>query len=311
MKNQKSFSPKSKKPFSAKAPARFDKSERQGSKFSPNSKPRFRADTEYVSPSNEKTMTKQNREVSLRAPKGFRVTMGFHAVREALKVRPQSIQKIYLRAGWESSADLKEISLEAKAAKVSVETKSERELETLGTAHQGLAALIQGNPTWDWETPSEDLTSRVLVLDGIEDVHNLGAVLRTAWLMGTKGIFIPEDLAVGLTPTVHKVACGGAEHVPVAPVTNFSAPIETLKQQGFWVFGLSHKAKKSIFDLKIPEKVIWAIGAEDKGLRSTTERLCDELVSIPQLAPGASYNASVATAMALLETYRQQQIQTK
>lgn len=243
---------------------------------------------------------------SLRPSKGFRAAIGIHAVNEVLRVHPKAIQKIYLRQGWESSQELKEIAGEARALKVGIEVKSERDLETLGSSHQGLAALIEGRPTWDWQSPIEDVTSCVLVLDGIEDVHNLGAIVRTSWLMGAKGILIPEDRAVGITPTVHKVACGGMEHVPVESVVNFSAPIESLKEQGFWVFGLSHKAKKSIFDLKMPERVVWAIGAEDKGLRVTTERLCDELVSIPQMVPGASYNASVATAMALMETHRQQ-----
>ena len=143
------------------------------------------------------------------------------------------------------------------------------------------------------------------MLDGIEDPHNLGAILRTSWLTGVHGVLIPEDRAVGLTPTVHKVACGGVEHVPVEETTNFSNYAEDLKKKGYWIYGLSPRGKKSIFELDLPEKVVWAIGAEDKGMRVTTERLCDELVFIPQSSASASYNASVATAMALTETLRQ------
>ena len=145
----------------------------------------------------------------------------------------------------------------------------------------------------------------VLALDGVEDTQNLGAVLRTSWLMGVNGIIIPEDRAVGLTASVHKVACGGAEHVPIHRTNQFNTPFEHLKKAGFWVFGLSHTAKRSIYDLQIPEKVIWVLGAEDKGLRTTTEKACDELVYIPQVSPTASYNVSVSAALALAETKRQ------
>ena len=145
----------------------------------------------------------------------------------------------------------------------------------------------------------------VIALDGVEDTHNLGAILRTSWLMGVNGMIIPEDRAVGLTAAVHKVACGGVEHVPILRTNQFTQPFEQLKKDGFWVFGLSHKAERSIYDAKIPEKVIWVLGAEDKGLRSPTEKICDELFSIPQSSPAASYNVSVSAALALAETKRQ------
>ena len=93
---------------------------------------------------------------------------------------------------------------------------------------------------------------------------------------------------------------------PLMICQNFSNSLEELKKAGFWIFGLGHTGAQQIFDLKIPEKVVWAVGAEDKGLRVTTERLCDEVVKIPQLDAAASYNASVAASMALLETIRQQ-----
>jgi 23S rRNA (guanosine2251-2'-O)-methyltransferase len=118
----------------------------------------------------------------------------------------------------------------------------------------------------------------------------------------------PEDRSVGLSPTVHKVACGGVEHVPFEQYSQFHPKLEELKKQGYWVFGLSHKAEKNLFEIKIPEKVIWVLGAEDKGLRTTTERVCDELVCLPQADAAASYNVSVAAGMTLIETLRQRQV---
>lgn len=230
------------------------------------------------------------------------MVVGHHAMKEAFHVRPQSLRELWLKQGWESSQDLREYEKWAREKKMKIHVKSPSFLDRICQTHQGAVLLKEGRPSWG-ETPAE--RSVFLMLDGIEDPHNLGAILRTSWLMKVDGVMIPEDRAVGLTPTVHKVACGGVEHVPVESQVNFSAAVEELKQKGFWVFGLSHKAKKTIFDLKIPERVLWAIGSEDKGLRSTTERLCDELVSIPQATDAASYNASVATAIALTETVRQ------
>ncbi|MBX2987401.1 MAG: 23S rRNA (guanosine(2251)-2'-O)-methyltransferase RlmB [Bdellovibrionaceae bacterium] len=236
-------------------------------------------------------------------PKSWRMVTGTHAIREAFVA--SDVKVLWLRQGWESSQDLRELEEQARKARLSVEVKPVGVLDKICATHQGAVIYVDGRPTLDMDGLDNFQTSMLLMLDGLEDPHNLGAIVRTSWLTGVHGILIPEDRAVGLTATVHKVACGGAEHVPVEETTNFAGPVETLKQKGYWVFGLSHKAKKSLFDLKLPEKVIWAIGAEDKGLRIPTERLCDELVSIPQLSDAASYNASVATAMALTETLRQ------
>ncbi len=242
-------------------------------------------------------------------PKSWRIVVGHHALREAFKVFPKTNRELWLKTGFETSPELREFEEMAQKAKIKIQIKSEATLDRFCSTHQGAALLKEGQPQWD-DSVVKDF-STFLVLDGIEDPHNLGAILRTSWLMQVDGIFIPENRAVQLTPTVHKVACGGAEHVPVQTCVNFAPTTEKLKEQGFWIFGLSHKAEKTIFDFKLPEKIVWAIGAEDKGLRSTTERLCDELVSIPQISNAASYNASVATAIALSETFRQHRLSQK
>ncbi|WP_413943185.1 TrmH family RNA methyltransferase [Bdellovibrio sp. HCB-162] len=238
-------------------------------------------------------------------PREWRIVIGTHAINEVLKVRPQEVKGMWIRQGWESSNDLREMHELALESRVKVDIKPETVIEKFGSSQQGAAIFVDGAPTLDMQGLENFEKSIVLMLDGIEDPHNLGAIVRTSWLAGAQGVLIPEDRAVGLTPTVHKVACGGVEHVPVEETTNFAKYAEELKKQGYWIFGLSPRGKRSIFELDLPDKVVWAVGSEDKGLRVTTERLCDELVFIPQASSSASYNASVATAMALTETLRQ------
>lgn len=242
---------------------------------------------------------------SVSYPKSWRQVAGNHAILELIRVRPDSVKHLIIQKNWSSSADLKNLMDQFKSKKLSFEEKSDLEMQKICPSHQGAILFSDQTPQFDYMSTGWEDHSLIVALDGVEDPHNLGAIMRTSWLMGVSGIILPADRAVGLTATVHKVACGGVEHVPLVQINNFSDPFEKLKQSGFWVFGLSHKANKTIYDLKIPEKVIWVMGAEDKGLRVPTERACDELVSIPQVAADASYNVSVATAMALAETKRQ------
>ncbi len=244
-------------------------------------------------------------------PRDWRAIVGDHAIAEALRLHLDWVECLWLKQGFESSQDLKKLHLEYKNKIPKIEIKAEAFLDRLAHSHQGAALFLNRAPELDWSTLAAKKTSKIMVLDGIEDPHNLGAILRTGWLMKVDVILIPQERSVHLTPTVHKVACGGAEHVPVQIVSNFAKTLEELKKQDYWIFGLGHEGKGTLFDLKIPEKVVWCVGAEDKGLRITTERLCDEIVRIPQVDAAASYNASVAAAMALIETHRQQEILTR
>ena len=239
-------------------------------------------------------------------PRAWRMIAGTHAIRECIKVRPETIKHAIFDRNYGSQPELREIFDLLKYKKVPSEERSSAELEKLCYSHQGCVIYSSFIPTFDLhqDEPFDD-HSLIVALDGVEDPHNLGAVLRTSWLTSASGLIIPSDRAVGLTATVHKVACGGVEHVPIVIAQNFAEAFKPLKDAGFWVFGLSHKSKKTIYDLKMPEKVIWVLGSEDKGMRSTTEKACDELVSLPQVSAEASYNVSVAAAMALAETKRQ------
>jgi 23S rRNA (guanosine2251-2'-O)-methyltransferase len=166
---------------------------------------------------------------------------------------------------------------------------------------------VNDAPEVEWETLKTKPQVMVVALDGVEDPHNVGAILRTAWLMRAEALFVPESRAAHLTPSAVKVASGGAEHIPVHVEANLPSLLQSLKDMGFWIYGLSHKGERSFWQMEYPEKVAWVIGSESKGLRTPVERACDELVSIPQASAAASYNASVAAAIAMTETQRQWQ----
>lgn len=238
-------------------------------------------------------------------PKHFRIVVGNHAIQEALKAHPQWIKEAWLRNDWERSEDLRELEMSLRPFKVKIKSVAPGQLEKISSSHQGAALMLSEKPRLSWENLKSKEKSIVVALDGIEDPHNLGAIVRTSWLCGVDGVLASEHRSVGLTPVAHKVASGGLEHVPVEIVPNLAPSFEQLKNDGYWVFGLSHKSNKSLFELKIPEKIVCVIGSEDKGLRSTTEKICDELVCIPQVDAAASYNASVAAAMFLTEILRQ------
>ncbi len=238
-------------------------------------------------------------------PKHWRIAVGQHAIAEVFKVRPEKIKRLWLVKDWERRQELRELEKTAQSLRIQIESKSSIELDKLARSHQGAAVFVDGGPSIDWESLKEKKVARLLLLDGVEDPHNLGAILRTAWLMGVDGMLLPQDRAVGLTPAVHKVAAGGAEHVPIESHVNFSNIMEDLKKMGFWILALGAESKSSLHNLKLPEKILWVLGSEDKGIRGTTSRHCDEVVGIPQASNAASYNVSVAAAIALSETCRQ------
>lgn len=231
-----------------------------------------------------------------------RLVAGTHAIYELLKVNPKQISKAFFTK--ELHPQQKGQLLEAsKRFGFSAEEKSKPVLDGLYTNHQNCLVWARSRPEFNESDLKEK--SLLLFLDGVEDPHNLGAITRSSWLLNVDGIYIPDNRSVDLTPTTHKVACGGVEHVPIQSEINFKGPIERFKEIGFWVYGLSHKGKKTIFDVDLAPRTIFILGAEDKGLRSTTETMCDELVSIPQASTEASFNVSVAAALSMYEYRRQ------
>ncbi len=235
-----------------------------------------------------------------------RWVVGTHALKEVLKVRPKKIKQIIFEKGFDRNSSLRDLAALCDKQNLRIQEKHEAELKKLSMSHQGAAFEVDGLPEWNEKDLESAVPQIYLALDEIEDPHNLGAVLRTAWLMGVKAIFITARRSVQLTPTVHKVASGGAEHVAIVEVPQFEATFKRLKDAGFWIYGLSEKSSTDIGKIQFPNKTLLVLGSEEKGLRTTTQKLCDDLVSLPQTTNAASYNVSVAAAMVIFETFRQQ-----
>jgi 23S rRNA (guanosine2251-2'-O)-methyltransferase len=156
---------------------------------------------------------------------------------------------------------------------------------------------------------AEQETPFVLILDCVQDPHNLGAILRTADAAGVHAVVAPKDKAVGITETVRRVSVGAADHVPFAQVTNLARAMEKLKAAGLWLVGTSDHAKsKSIYELDLKGPLALVMGAEEKGMRRLTEENCDFLASIPMAGKVECLNVSVATGVCLFEAVRQRRL---
>ena len=145
----------------------------------------------------------------------------------------------------------------------------------------------------------------VVLLDGIVDPHNLGAIVRTAHCVGADALVIPRDRAAGATPTVSKTSAGALEHTRLVPVTNLAGSIQWLKKQGVWVAGLAAQAEQTVFQADLKGSLALVIGGEEKGLRRLVREYCDYLISIPLLGRVDSLNSSAAAAVVLYEAFRQ------
>ena len=179
--------------------------------------------------------------------------------------------------------------------------------------HQGVAANIDAARSYvDINDVLDTLTepARLLVLDGIQDPHNLGACLRVADAFGVHAVIAPKDRAVGLTATVHKVSSGAADTVAYISVTNLTRTLRQLKERNIWVIGTSEDAGHELNDVALHGSIAWVLGSEEKGLRRMTRETCDQLVRIPMLGSIESLNVSVSAGICLFETYRQQAIKS-
>lgn len=175
--------------------------------------------------------------------------------------------------------------------------------------HQGIAVQCRPLPTYtENDIPSliaKNTYQRWLILDGVQDPHNLGACLRSADGAGVTGVIIPKDRAAGITPVVRKVASGAAEMVPLVIATNLARAIEKLQDGGVFVIGLAGEATKNLYQLDLRGSIALILGSEEKGMRRLTREKCDELASLPMLGSVNSLNVSVATGVCLYEIVRQ------
>ena len=234
----------------------------------------------------------------------LRIVVGIHSCLEALKVRTEKeIQKVFLKPEWQRSSSLSKLALLSKTKGVRPEVQSLKKFNRLADNHQGVCVYVSGEPQWDWNNTKEQLT--VIVLDGIEDPKNLGAIVRTSWLMGVDGVFISHHRSVSLTPSVMKSASGGVEHIPIC-IENLKNILKLLKEKGFWVYALNNSSEHSLWKEKFEGRMAFVFGGEHSGLKPGLQKICDKQLSIPQVTKNASYNVSVAAGIVLSECQRQQ-----
>lgn len=238
-----------------------------------------------------------------------RLVFGFHAVTVLLRQRPESIAELH--AGSErTDGRMRDLLKLAGQKQVRVIAASTERLDGLAGhgRHQGIVARVSEPKRSHSLDDTLDAVSGpplLLVLDGIQDPHNLGACLRVADAAGVSAVIAPKDRAVGLNATAAKVASGAAETVPYFPVTNLARTLRELQERNIWIVGTSEDAKDDVFTADFPESVAWVLGAEGEGMRRLTREHCDELVRIPMLGSVESLNVSVSAGILLAEARRQ------
>ena len=234
---------------------------------------------------------------------------GFHAVSAKLRHAPESVLEIYL-SGDRKDARVKKFIAQAEAAGVRILQSEGDKLDGMvGTRrHQGVVAKVDATRReikLADVLDSLDENALILVLDGVQDPHNLGACLRVADAAGAHAVVAPKDRAVGLNATAVKVASGAADTVPYITVTNLARALREMQDAGVWIVGAAGEADKSIYDIDQKVPVAWVLGAEGDGLRRLTRDTCDALARIPMHGSVESLNVSVASGICLFEARRQ------
>ena len=231
---------------------------------------------------------------------------GVHAVFEALASRRIPIERIHI-ARETHSGKLKEILQAARERDIPVRKEERAVLDRLanGTVHQGIIAITAALKYSDFDSLFKPENSLVVVLDGVEDPHNLGAVIRTADACKASGVLVPERHSAPLNAAVVKASAGASAYLPIVRATNLVNAIDDLKERGLWIVGLDAAGTKdwTEFDYKGPIALV--LGGEHRGLRRLVREHCDVLVRLPMLGNVASLNISVAAAVVLYEVVRQ------
>lgn len=236
---------------------------------------------------------------------------GIHAVAAVLARRPAAVRKVTVQNG-RSDRRIQALVDAAREAKVPLEQRPTAELDAQlpGLVHQGVIARVEPARAVDENEflRTLDVAARpplILVLDGVQDPHNLGACLRTADAAGADALVVPRDRASGLTPVVRKVAAGAAETVPLVQVTNLARFLRALKDEGVWVVGTDGEADRLHHQVDLTGPLAIVLGAEGTGMRRLTREVCDHVVRLPMCGAVQSLNVSVATGVVLYEALRQ------
>jgi 23S rRNA (guanosine2251-2'-O)-methyltransferase len=237
------------------------------------------------------------------------VIYGIHAVSEALKSRGRAFEYVGV-ARERHDQKMQRIIDDCRSSGVTVRFVSREQLDRLARtpAHQGVIAVTSHKKYVDLDdilANKRGEYSFVMVLDGVEDPQNLGAVIRTADAAGADGILLPERRAVGVTGTVAKASAGASEHLPIARVTNLARSLEEMKSRNLWTVGLDERGPRSYDSLDYKMDCVIVLGAEGKGIHEHVRSRCDFLVRIPILGQVPSLNVSVAAAVVMYEVARQ------
>lgn len=238
---------------------------------------------------------------------------GIHAVREALEAG-RALERILIARGRQDKR-VEDIIRLARGYNIPVRFEERGQLDRLAESkdHQGVVAVAAARAS----TALEEILAAanagagrgekglIVLLDGVEDPHNLGAIIRTALAAGAHGVVIPERRAAGLTDTVARSSAGALAHLPIAKVTNLVRAMEELKEAGYWLIGLDERADKSYTEADYSSPVGIVLGGEGKGLHELTRKRCDFVVSLPTVGPVKSLNVSVAAGVVLFEARRQ------
>jgi 23S rRNA (guanosine2251-2'-O)-methyltransferase len=238
---------------------------------------------------------------------------GIHAVREALEAG-HAFDRIVIARGRQDTR-VEEIVQLARGRNIPLRFEDRGQLDRLAGSkdHQGVVALAAARSAATLEDILAAASAEagrgqkglIVLLDGVEDPHNLGAIIRTALASGAHGVVIPERRSAGLTDTVARASAGALAHLPVAKVTNLAQSMGELKEAGYWLIGLDEDADKSYTQADYTSPVGIVLGGEGKGLHDLTRKRCDFVVSLPTSGPVKSLNVSVAAGIVLFEALRQ------
>lgn len=236
---------------------------------------------------------------------------GLHTVHALLKSTPEKIRTLFVQSG-RNDARMQNIVVLAEQNNISIQYIAKEKLDSLSenSNHQGIAAKTVTIADYS-EVDLHNILANIktppflLILDGVQDPHNLGACLRSANAAGVHAVIAPKNNAAGITATVRKVASGAAETTPFIPITNLARTMTLLKEHGIWIYGADSDANISIYDTNWSGPIALVLGGEGKGLRRLTREHCDGMVSIPMSGTISSLNVSVATGICLFEVVRQ------
>ena len=239
------------------------------------------------------------------------IIYGFHAMESAIKNDPANLLELWVDPHRHDKR-IKQLLAVVEKQGISIEYVRKQDLEKRCGSNktQGIAGRyrsLSAVPEQSLEEILNKETVLLLILDGVQDPHNLGACLRTADAAGVDAVIAPKDRAAGLTPTSRKVACGAAESVPFIQVTNLARTMKQIKDADIWIVGTAGEADNDLYEADLKGKLAIVMGAEEKGMRRLTRENCDQLVKLPMAGQVESLNVSVATGVCLFEVVRQRQ----